>query len=338
MEQRISTASMARWALVMFAVCLLGSGSALAQGKGEPRESRGGGGILIDNGVSGDGAWAVEVLAGGDTEFGELDAVDFAPEDLIYEFNTYVDDGDDGSFVPLSATTVTSPPTLTDTAEVTSSGSFTGPNGQIDWTAVAAIPAGEATYQVTLTFESASAFGDVRVINYFDQDILGASDDVMIVLGTPGASNFQILTLDDTDDLGIGHFADYAPDSATYAGFAADEFSELRSAISGGTATFSVGGDINTTLLPPLNDPRYPGEEAYGPADITDAYAFDLDPGSTQATLAFSLGGSISGEPIGPEPGGESLSVNTLSPVGLALLMLVMAVAAFTTLVGRRCF
>jgi len=337
MEQRTSTPSMARWALAMLAVCLLGSGSALAQAKGEPLESRGGGGILIDNGITGDGAWAVEVLAGGDTAFGELDAVGFTPENLIFEFNTYVDDGDNGSFVPLSSTTVTSPPTLTDTAEVTSSGSFAGPNGQIDWTAVASIPAGEATYQVMVTFESASTFGDVRVINYFDQDILGFSDDVMIVLGTPGASDFQILTLDNEDDLGVGHFADYFPDSATYLGFAADEFSALRSAIEGDSAAFSAGGEVNTTALPPLNDPRFPGAEAYGPADITDAYAFDLDPNSTQATLTFSLGGSISGEPIGPGPG-ESVSVNTLSPAGLALLMLAFVIAAFTTLVGRRCF
>jgi hypothetical protein len=299
----------------------------------QPKEGRnvtlGADSVTIDNGLDGDGAWAVEVFAGGDTEFGELDAVGFEPENLVFEFFTYVDDGDDGDFQPLSQTSISSPPTMTGDAEVTSSGTFTGPNGTINWTAVATIPPGETTYEVDITFDSSSPFGDVRVINYFDQDVFGVSDDVLILLGTPGDADFQMLTLDDSDDVGIGHFADYLPGSdATYLGFAADEFSDLRTAIENGVAMFSVNGEIDTTSLPPITDSRFPAADAYGPEDITGAYAFDLNPDSTQATLAFALGGSISGDPVGPGPVQGPVSVPTLSAVGIAVLTLTLVLLA----------
>lgn len=308
-------------------------GDAWAQAKESFHNTRGAGPILIDNGVTGDGAWAVNVGPGGDTDFGELDPVDFEPEDLIFEFLTYVDDGNDGTFEPLSSTSISAPPALTGTGEVTSSGSFAGPNGTIDWTAVATIPQGEAVYEVVITFSSASPFGDVRVINYFDQDIFGVSDDVLILLGTPGEAGFQMLTLDDTDDVGIGHFADYFPGAAaSYLGFAADEFSDLRSDIEASTASFSVNGEIDTTSLPPTTDPRFPDDDAFGPEDITGAYAFDLDPTSSQATLAFSLGGSISGEPPGTGPDPAITSIPSLSSLGLAVLALVLMIGGALTI------
>lgn len=318
--------------LLVVAVALCSGSVAWAQVK-ERSTNRGAAPVTINNGVTGDGAWEVEVGAGGDTDFGELDAVGFGPENLIFEFLTYVDDGDDGTFEALSSTSITSPPALTGTGEVTSSGSFAGPNGTIDWTAVATIPQGETVYEVVITFTSSNPFGAVSVINYFDQDIFGVSDDVLILLGTPGQSDFQMLTLDDTDDVGIGHFADYFPGSdATYLGFAADEFSDLRTAIEDGVASFSVAGQIDTTSLPATTDPRFPAAPAYGPEDITGAYGFDLNPTSTQATLAFALGGSVSGEPVGPGPGGpdgEARPIPTMSMVGLLVLALGLAFAGF---------
>lgn len=306
------------------------AGDAWAQSKESSLGTRGAGSITIDNGVTGEGAWQVSVDIGGDTSFGELDPVGFDADDLIFEFLTYVDDGDDGTFEPLSSTTVSSPPTLTGVGEVTSSGSFAGPNGTIDWTAVATIPQGETVYEVVITFDSANPFGDVRVINYFDQDVFGASDDVLILLGTSGQADFQMLTLDDTNDVGIGHFADYFPGTdATYLGFAADEFSELRSLIAGGSASFSIDGEIDTTSLPPTTDSRFPAADAFGPADITGAYGFDLNPTSSQATLAFALGGSISGEPVAPGPGpdAELRPVPTLSNIGMLMLGLIFLAA-----------
>lgn len=327
MKSPIGGMALAMVALLFAAVTV--NETVRAQTKEGRNAVQGAGPITIDNGVIGDGAWAVEVGPGGDTGFGELDSVGFEPENLIFEFLTYVDDGSDGTFEPLSTTSISSPPTMTGTGEVTSSGSFTGPNGTINWTAVGTIPQGEAIYEVVITFDSASAFGNVRVINYFDQDVLGFVDDVLILLGTPGDADFQMLTLDNTDNVGIGHFADYFPGSdATYLGFAADEFSDLRTLIEGGLAMFSVNGEIDTSSLPPITDSRFPGADAYGPADITGAYAFDLNSNSTQATLAFSLGGSISGDPVGPGQDVDPISVPTMSAIGIAVLTLALVLIA----------
>jgi len=308
---------------------MVASGDVLAQTKGSSDSVRGSG-VVINNGVTGDGAWEVEVEAGGDTFFGELDAVGFAPENIVFEFYTYVDDNADGTFEPLSLTSISSPPAVTGTGEVTSSGSFSGPNGTINWTAVATIPQGETIYEVVITFSSTSPFGSVEVINYFDQDVFGFSDDVLILLGTPGNADFQMLTLDNTDDVGIGHFADYFPGSAaSYLGFAADEYFELQDTIESGAATFSVNGNIDTTSLTPTTDSRFPAADAFGPEDITGAYGFDLDPTATEATLAFSLGGSISGDPVGPGPGDddETVAIPTLSTFGILLLALALMIA-----------
>lgn len=309
-----------------------------AQSKPDPATRGVGTTVTLDNGLTGDGQWRVESGAGGDTFDGRLDpAGSVGLTNLVFEFFTYVDPGIDGGAIPLSGTTVSSPASQTGPQEATSSGSFTGPNGQIDWTAVATVPSGEQVYEVDITFSSSSPFGEVRIINYFDQDVLGFSDDVLILLGTPGANDFQMLTLDDTDNVGVGHFAAYqTATNASYVGFAADEYSDLQDAITGGGTTYSVAGNIDTTSLPPYSDPRYPGNDAYGPADITGAYAFDLNPTATSAGVQFALGGSVSGEAPGGEPG-EQIPIPTLALPGLVLLALLMlAVARRSGVIGQR--
>ncbi|MGQ9486765.1 MAG: PEP-CTERM sorting domain-containing protein [Armatimonadota bacterium] len=76
---------------------------------------------------------------------------------------------------------------------------------------------------------------------------------------------------------------------------------------------------VDTGDLPPIVDPRYPGSPAYGPRDITTAFASDLDPNATTASLIFALGGSPSGQPPIPpipEPGTISLlGVGLLAPL-----------------------
>jgi hypothetical protein len=305
----------------------------VAQSKPQPTTR--GGAIVLDNGISGDGQWQVSVGAGGDTTIGSLDgAGPIGLEDLIFQFLTYVDAGSDGGAVPLSLTTISSPPTSTGPQEVTSSGSFPGPNGDIEWTAVATVPEGEQSYEVRISFSSSSAFGDVRVINYFDQDVLGVADDILILLGTPGDTDFQMLTLDDTEDLGIGHAAGYdTAANASYVGFAADQYPELQSAIEGAGTSYAVAGNIDTGSLPPYSDPRYPDNDAYGPRDITGAYAFDLDPAADSAEIQVGLGGSVSGEVPGDDPDDpdpiEQIPVPTLALPALLLLGMLMLVIAW---------
>jgi hypothetical protein len=91
----------------------------------------------------------------------------------------------------------------------------------------------------------------------------------------------------------------------TYIGWAADRFNDLRNTIGGAGVTYSIPGEVDTTDLPEIigGDSRFPGLPAFGPADISSAIAFDLDPEATFASVIFALGGSLAGEPPpGPTP------------------------------------
>jgi hypothetical protein len=129
-----------------------------------------------------------------------------------------------------------------------------------------------------------------------------------------------LLTIDDDQDVGVSHAASYLTAvGMTYDGWAADEFSDLRSAITSGSATFSIAGVVDTTNLSPIigGDPRFPGADAYGPEDITSAINFTFDPTATFASVIFTLGGSPDGSPP-PPPDGPGRAVP--EPGMLALL------------------
>jgi hypothetical protein len=296
---------------VVAAGITLGCGQALAQ-------------ITIDNGISGDGAWSVESDDAGDSRDATIDPTGaLGPTEVVYDFFTYIDVGSDGSAVRL-ADSVSSPAALSGPNQVSSSGSFAGPNGTVNWTSAASIAPGSPIYDVVLTFTSSSPFGDIQVINYFDEDVLGNSDDVLVVIGTPGSDDFQLLTVDDDEDVGVSHAASYsAANGMSYNGWAADEYSDLQSAIEGVGATYSVTGVIDTTSLPPYSDARFPANDAYGPEDITNAFAFTLDPGASSASVTFSLGGSPDAAPpvVPPTTPGGPRPIPTLGPIGLGLLV-----------------
>lgn len=283
--------------------------------------------VFIDNGVVGDGRWQVDALAGGESQTGNLDPAGSpggvtGTTEIIFDYFHYVDVGANGGGVRLGNTTVTTPAMLSGTNQVTSSGSFAGTNGTIQWTAVSSIAPGSTLYLTDLTFTSAMPLGTLRVIQYLDEDVLGAGDDHLVVIGTPGGSDFQLLTIDDNQPVGISHAAGYATaTNMTYIGWAADEFSDLRSAITGAGAAYSIPGVVDVIDLPPIVDPRFPGNPAFGPDDITSAIAFDVDPNATSAAVRFSLGGAPTGAPP-PPPNGNGNQVpepGSLTLLGLAL-------------------
>lgn len=254
--------------------------------------------VTINNGLVGDGSWVVISENGGDTRSGVLDPTGsvIAAGDLIFDLFTYVDTGANGGAARLSASTTT--PAALVAGQVVSSGSFAGLNGTVNWTATASIPAGVAAYNVTLSFTSASPFGVLRVIHYFDEDVIAgdAGDDVLILFGTPGNPDFFLLTLDSTDNIGIGHTAQFVGiTGATYVGWAADKWQDLKTALTGAGATYSIAGNIDTVDLLSMVDGRHPTRPAYGPRDITQAFAFDLDPAATSATVVVTLSGAPSG-------------------------------------------
>lgn len=274
--------------------------------------------VTIDNGITGDGFWSVDVLDAGDTRNGTLDPAGAQGQtDVVFDLFTYVDIGADGGANRLSDFTDSSA-TLSGSNQVTSSGTFNGPNGAINWTAVSSIAPGSPIYNAVLSFNSTAPFGTIRLINYFDEDVLGVSDDVLVVIGTPGTSDFQLLTIDDDQNTGVSHIASYvAATGMSYVGWAADEFSDLRNDITGSGTSYSIAGNVDTISLPPYNDTRFPTNSAYGPQDITNAFAFDFDPTATSGTVTFSLASS----PDGNIPDPVVQNIPAVGPLGLLAML-----------------
>ena len=276
--------------------------------------------VFIDNGVAGDGSWEVDVLDGGETRTAYLDpAGSMGATGIVFDYFHYVDVGADGGAVRLGETNVTSAATLTAPNRVESAGDFAGENGTISWQATSWIDPGSQLYLTELVFSSELPFGTVRLIQYLDEDVLLVWDDVLVVLGTPGGADFQLLTIDDDNDVGVAHAAGYlSAVGMSYIGWAADRFSDLKSAITGAGASYSVPGVVDMGDLAPMTDPRFPGSPAYGPADVTSAIAFDLDPGARYASVLLSLGGSPTGAP--PPPDGGTGPEPVPEPGSLALV------------------
>ncbi|MFQ5739794.1 MAG: hypothetical protein ACE5JX_12345 [Acidobacteriota bacterium] len=291
----MSSASRFVWIVVVL-LCLVPVPDAQALGGGDSS------GVLIKNGISGDGAWEVLVDNGGQTTQASLDPPGVTgPADVVFAYLVLVDSGHDGLAFPIDAT-VTTPAFLSDTNEVTSSGSFAGPKGTINWTSIASIAVGSSVFVNALTFSSAQPFGEVRIVSYLDEDLAPIVTDCrLVVLGSPGATDFQLLTVDGATDLGVTQSAGFdSLSGAVFAGWAADKFADLFVAMEGPGAVFSPQGSVDTTDLPPITDPRFPGSSVFGPGDVTSGLAFDLDPNAFSAYLIFALGGVP--EPSNPPP------------------------------------
>jgi hypothetical protein len=215
----------------------------------------------------------------------------FSNTDVIFEFLNYVDVGPLGAGINLATTTITQPPTLIAPDVVTSQGQFTGANGLVNWLVRSEFQNGVSTLFNTITFTSATPLGALRFINYLDEDILGFTDDILVPTGTPGQANFRALTLDNPERIGFSQGGIYQAGpglvNATYDGWAADSFANLRSAITGAGTAFSVPGNINTVNLPPFIDPQL--GTVFGPRDVTTAFAWSVDPNSTSATVTSFL-------------------------------------------------
>ncbi len=251
-------------------------------------------GLTIDNDVSADiaGSFSTTVGDGGEVSSSSLTYEEIdggtATGDLVFAYRTYVRVG--STTTDLSATTITQAATLIADDIVESRGSFAGPNGLVNWIAESKFDDGVATLlsKLELVAATGTTLGDIQVISYLDEDIVGVSDDFLTTTGLPGQEDFRAFTLDGINRVGFSHGGFYADDgtnqiNATYTGWAADEFSDLRNQIIGGTQAFSVDGIIDLTDLPVLNDAEF--SPAFGPEDVTTAFAWNTVATATNSTV-----------------------------------------------------
>ncbi len=258
-------------------------------------------GTLIDNDVDPGipGQFAFRAGAGGRSGFATPDGAGggisaqgntqlFVNTDAIFEFFNFIDVGANGQAFELGTTNITQPPSLVDDDLVVSQGTFTGNNGsQVRWRVESRLDDGIATVYNRLTLESDQPLGNMLFINYLDEDVLGPSDDLLYLVGTPGLDDFRAFTLDGPERIGFAHGGVYFPGSdlvnASYEGWTADTYANLLTNIQTGGTQYSVPGNINTANLPPFNDPTL--GQVYGLRDITTAFAWRVDPNATTATM-----------------------------------------------------
>lgn len=257
-------------------------------------------GLLIDNDLdpSTVGYFSMLVGDGGSSNYAGVTAQGrtqtFVNEDFLFAFVNGISVAGGGA-VPLQDTTISQPAARVPSGEdvVTSAGSFTGQNGQVEWTATTSIADGSTVVVNTVTFTSANPLGALQFGNYLDEDV-GASffNNILYPSGAPGQANFAAFTLENVQRVGFSQGGVYTPDgtrlvNATYDGWAADEFPDLINELAAGTATFSVAGDIDLVDLPPFIDPAL--GLVYGPANVTTAFAWTVDPNAFTATVTTFL-------------------------------------------------
>ncbi|MFM8494417.1 MAG: hypothetical protein ACKOEM_02675, partial [Planctomycetia bacterium] len=210
----------------------------------------------------------------------------------IYEFINYIDVGSNGGAFSLGSTTITKAPTLVAPDVVVSEGTFLGDNNQlIRWSVQSTYKNGVAKLFNTLSLSSDQPLGNIRFINYLDEDIQSVSDDFLYVAGTPGKDDFRLYTIDGVERVGFSQGGSLEAGAglvgASYLGFAADRFSALRSAITGSGTSYSLQGNINTKNLPAYTDPVL--GKVYGQADVTTAYAWQINPSATSSKISTFL-------------------------------------------------
>lgn len=257
--------------------------------------------VEIDNDIpSGTlGHFLVDVDSAGDVETAyvtaELSATGgLTTDQVIYEYIAYIDIGD--TTFPLSNSTIVEEANLTADDEVNSAGYFIGSNGnEIHWTATSRI-AGESDIMSTEYVFTAKngTFGELVLHQYLDEDVNDSvSDDVLLSTGSAGASNLQLFTMDGPEVYGISHSGAFSVAqglfNAEFIGWAADEYSDLRSAINNQSVTVSKTGVINYENLPSYIHPVL--GQTYGPEDVTSTMAWRIDPNARGAVVVTTLGG-----------------------------------------------
>ena len=260
-------------------------------------------GTLIDNDVAATipGHFQIRPTAGGDSNWLTGSGVTaqgtsqlWQNASWIFRFTNYIDAGSDGNAIDLGATTVTMQPTLIGKDRVASEGSFTVGGQTVNWHVETYLTAGVATIFNTVTLTSTAALGNLRFINYLDEDVVSPGGDYLYTVGTPGQPDFRAYTIDNAERVGFSQGGIYQPGAqlvnATYTGWAADEYPMLQGSITTAGTNYSLAGNINTTNLPAYTDSQL--GTVYGGAfgnDVTTAFAWNVNATATTATMTSFL-------------------------------------------------
>ncbi|MGQ0593376.1 MAG: PKD domain-containing protein [Gammaproteobacteria bacterium] len=285
--------------------------------------------IVIDNGIPAgtEGHFSVDVLAGGDTENATItarrsDTGALTTTDVVFQYTSFVDPGQDGGGIPLSASQILQEPTPNpnDPNTVTSSGIFSGQSGQVFWEATSSIRPGS---QVMTTRYLFSALGDdpigsLRVLQYLDEDVNPVEDDepgfrdnVFLPLGSADFGDLSLYTFGNPEVIGVRQAGSESVESF-FAGWATAPFPDILGQIQGSGQPIAREGVIN---LPPINHPRL--GPSFGPADITSVLAWDINPNTFFAEVITVLGGEDAA-PVPPVASFVATPASGIAPLAVA--------------------
>lgn len=254
--------------------------------------------VVIDNDIpSGTlGHWSVDVLTGGQSRSGTVTANrlasgDTVTTDVLFDYFSYVAVGSTGGAFQLNG----SLPTVDslDPDQVISSGSFVGEAGNtIDWSVSSTIADGGAIMANVFVFAASDGtLGRIRLLQYMDEDVEGAGDDVFFTRGSLAQSDLELFTVDDNEVFGVSHSGSLSSArglvNAGFAGWAADEYDNMRPSIQGSGQPVAPTGIIMS--LPAIAHPVVGA--AFGPSDIVSVLAWDVDPEAATAAVITTLGG-----------------------------------------------
>jgi hypothetical protein len=154
------------------------------------------------------------------------------------------------------------------------------------------IPDGEGVMTSTFNFMAETGtLGDLRFSQYLDEDVQSPVDDVFFTRGSFAGADLELFTVDNTEVYGVSHSGALSSAqglaNATFAGWAANTYNNMKPAITAGTQAVSPTG-VNA-IGPSFVHPEL--GLVYGPVDVVSVLAWDVDPQATSATIVTTLGG-----------------------------------------------
>ena len=255
--------------------------------------------VVIDNGLAPATAnyFSVDVVTGGKTEDVKVtNPSAITPQGIVYLYDLHIIVGGVSSVLSGGAPTFVGPASDN---KLISSGNFMGSEGNtIEWTVESSIQSNSSQMRNVISFAAVSGtLGDLQVIQYMDQDVDGASDDVFFTRGDAAQGNIELFTLDDDNPNNVGvsqggaQLEEQGLINTSFDGWGACVYDE-RSDFTDGSTTYSKSGVICPTLdnaLPKVNHPVAGTVSAA--ADVITTMSWTVNKNSNQSVIVSTLGG-----------------------------------------------